>query len=153
MRIARRVLVAATVSLCACNVNVRAVDDQEYRDTWREGMTEFIEVGDQFRSGICNVPIDQERCHAASAESIEVIDRFLVALETTEVPEDFAEGDDAVRAAFRDLREGLAQRNRGFETDSDADFRAGNERMGLGAQELAEAYELFPAGFRPEPAP
>ena len=150
---ARTLVLVAILVLCSCKVDVRVADDAEYREAWLEGMTALAAASTEFESGACNIGGDQNECHAISAGAIEAIDTFLGALGEASVPADFTDADTAVRSALQGWSDGLEQRNRGFELQSDDDFREGNEKIGAAVAAFGEAYQHFPAAAQLQPAP
>ena len=85
---------------------------------------------------VCDEGGDEQQCHAASATYIEILidHRQRVTAVNT---------DRASRETFLDglevLIAGFEQRNRGLETQSDADVEGGNEAIAAGTEALERA--------------
>jgi hypothetical protein len=139
----------ASVSVSVSAGKMEPEAEAHYREVAKRGSEAMATAGRAFESGVCNVGGDQRGCHGASAKAIEAIDNFLRDLDATSVPSRYREGDGAVRAALKLLRDGLERRNQGLANGNDADFVAGNDMMELAEPKVRSAYEKFPVDARP----
>lgn len=139
----------ASVSVSVSDGKVEPEAEAHYREVAKRGSAAMATASRGFESGVCNVGGDQRGCHGASAQAIEAIGDFLRDLDATSVPSRYREGDGAVRAALKLMRDGFERRNQGLATGNDADFVAGNDMLKLAEPQLRSAYEKFPADARP----
>ena len=145
------------VSSCSASASVRvdqgSVDksgEAAYRATWQRDVGAIRAADLQFGSS-CNRGGDQRACHDVSATAAAAITQFLTDLQGITVPARYGTANSKLVAALTLDRDGLTQRNRGFELQSDSDFVGGNNLLKAAVPALQDAYLQYPADARPDP--
>jgi hypothetical protein len=153
------VVVALSIGAASCRASVSvyvgagktdSAGEAQYRALWTKDVTAMRQVEATFGSS-CNMGGSQQVCHDASAKEVDAIDQFLSDLPTLRIPSRYAPANATLVRGLTMDRDGLVERNRGFERQDDTAFVAGNNNIKSAGLVLNQAYGQFPPDARPQP--
>jgi len=145
-------LLAVLVSACevtffASEGELEPAAEARYRAVWRESIAALNAINPSLDA--CNVGGTKQGCYHASERMVQALQTSLAAVRSTYVPSRYRKADASLRDGLERMITGYQRRNRGIATNSNTDFRGGNEAVKDANRLLAEAYEHFPLDARP----